>query len=267
MPVKIEVRGDDVGEIIASLGGYTPLAIERRDELLRIKSNQCDKMTEVYNELCDKYDAQAKVRDDTAAQLAAAMTESEKFYELNKTLSFDLGVATDHIAHLKKEVASLKDVAAEHDDSTDSKNKTRFNVDDMERQRQKSYKSGFSEGYDKGKAEQMAEHAAELVNRKPHVAEMLSYTYVDLSLNEDGVVHGGRAPFRFAPYMYATMQAVRNAHPKEDAFIGIHAPDKLVIVGINTLTNRMIAVDPDRIASWSYATREPKQVAAKPAKG
>ena len=214
----------------------------------------------------ERYAACAEVRDRTAAQLKEALDTIEKSVSLQ---TYDVvcsalkGTQQRHKEALER-IAELELAAAEFDASTDEQNKTRFNIDDVERMRLESHKDGFNAGYEKGKAEQMAEHATELLNRKRHLCDMFEHKYVDLMLKEPS--GGWHAPFRFMAHLWASMDVAQRAFPDSPALIGAFASDKLVMVGYNTLTRQIIAVAPENVHDWTPSHRAKVSLAPEPAK-
>lgn len=185
-------------------------------------------------DLQQRYDACAEVRDRTAVQMKEAL---------------------DRIAELELAVA-------EHDDSTDQQNKTKFNVDDVQRAKAEGYsaafgsseyrekvdiaaKAAYAQGYDKGRSEQMAEHAAELVNRTPPLQAMLGYDKVQLHLRNN-------APFIFAPERVERQSRfVRKYGAK---MVG---EDTVGITGISELSKHPIFIPHADVTSWSALAPEP----------
>lgn len=214
---------DGLKETSVSLAQYDKVCADSKEWQRRLEMTQAalSAVSLQYEELLQRYDSCAVVRDQNAAQLGTALHQ----------------------------IADMEVRFAEVDPGPDEQNKTLFNVTDINR----SAQEGYAGGYANAKAELAAE--AYNASSNKHIASMLEHDYVDVTLCEPDDTQA-RSTFRFAPMFFAPFDVARRLCGKDaEHLVGMYHRDTLVMIGQNTLTRRLAAFPPTHCQSWKPAQK------------
>jgi hypothetical protein len=271
--VKIHITGSHLDEVLRSLDAVPKDRYDNAMDNLADTMDERHKLKTCIEELETAYRTQtnqlSRLADSEAAMVERSIVRESELQTVTQERD-ELQQRYDACVVVRDEASSQVKTLMDKIDALDpgdhQKNKSLFNADEVQRMRNDSYEKGVNAGYERGKSEQMAEHAAELLNRKRHLTDMLQHSCVDLTLKEpDG---GLRAAFRFEPYLWAEISVACRLLRDGDKLRGLFSSGTFVMVGYNTLTRKIMAVAPENVKDWTIVRRTaPEALAPEPENG